>query len=140
MAETIEHRITSLMHEGIFILTVDGIKDLKGKNPLPQTSSSADKTPDITHNQLLGYFANRGAEYVFEKCWGSGIDLTTAYLPQDNTRVSAFNYGKRLGLFDDKTDHALFEDHAIVDDVQNKTHFFLMPHRMYLQDGKSKLE
>jgi len=140
MAETIEHRITSLIHEGIFILTVDGIKDIRGRDPLPQTSSSADKSPSIRNDQLLGFFADRGAEYVFEKCWGSGIDLTIAYLLQDNTRVSAFNYGKRLGLFNDKTDHALFEAHAIVDDVQKKTHYFLMPHRMYLQDGKPKLE
>ena len=128
------------MHEGIFILAVDGIKDLKGKNPLNPTSSSADNSPSIRNDQLLGFFANRGAEYVFEKCWGSGKDLTTVYLPQDNTIASAFSYGKKLGLFDDKTYHALFEAHAIVDDVQNKIHFFLMPRRMYFQDGKPRLE
>lgn len=139
MAETIEHRITSLINEGIFILTVDGIRNLRDRNPLPQISSSADKTPGISSDELLGCFANMGSEYVFEKCWGSEGNLSNVWLPKDNAIVSAFNYGKKLGLFNDETDHALFEAHAIVDEVQKKTHYFLMPHRMYLQDSKPDL-
>jgi hypothetical protein len=133
MAETIEHRLMDIINNGLFIMTVDGIKNLRGANPISLTSSSADNTPGVPHNQLLGFFANRGSEFVIDKCWASGSDLTSVYGNNYASCAPAFNYGKKIGLFDDKTKHAIFEVHAIVDDLQIKTHYFLMPHRNYLQ-------
>lgn len=130
MAETIEHRIMNLTGNGIFILTVDGIKNLKSKNPLPLRSFSADTTPNISNDELLGYFENRGAEYVVDKCYAPGSDFTRKSSIQNHAAItSAFEYGKRDGIFNDNSETAIFEVHAIVDPECEKTHYFLMPHR-----------
>ena len=131
MAETFNHRMQDLTENGIFVLTKDGVSNLRD-HPLPSQTCSADETMRISTPELLGYFTDRGAEYVVEKCYASKNDFSRAVLQKDAAIVTVFNYGKRLGIFDESTEDAVFEVHAIADHVQNKTHYFLMPHRRYI--------
>lgn len=127
--QTIEQRIREVLSEGIIILTVD--MDSK-KRPLPRTNPSADGTPNVFHDELLGYFTGGGAEYVVDKfCYTNPIKRDI-----EDVVGSAVIYGLKLDLFHDKaSDSVIFlEAHMVIDPVQNKSHHFFMPHRNYLKN------
>lgn len=135
MRESIKNRINEIIDEGLPILTIEGTNDIRRENPFGSTHCSNDETPDIFKAQLLRYFGDRGAEYIVDKTYASGKDFTN-YNLQCGAIPLAFNYGIKTKIFDENTESATFEIHAITDEELNKTHYFILPHKYFFEKSQ----
>jgi len=129
MAETIEHRMQALIEAGVPIYTVEKSREDKVRRPFSAMSGSNHR-PDEGLTRVLGYFANRGHEQV------EGWRYST--LCEEAPRFAAMVVGSLLGLkeFGDPANEVDLEIHAIYDPQIDSTHYFLLPHRRYLESFK----
>lgn len=125
MAETIEHRMQRLSEANIQFYTIERKDEGRVKRPFPSMYVPGDPEGGLVRN--LGYFSNRGHEFV------CGI-ANAVEIPKDLV-LSAMHVGYSMGCEDFKspTTTAVLEIHGIYDPQIDATHYFLLPHRKYLR-------
>ncbi|MFC1682418.1 hypothetical protein ACFL0X_02285 [Nanoarchaeota archaeon] len=133
MAETISHRLTNLIEEGIHILCLKG-------NLHESSESTAGNLPWDYYaptrelKQFLGDFSDRGGEYIVGQ---QDIDVTELGSEFHRTHPftqTAIAYAKREGFVENGVERFKMEVHAIEDPKLDKTYFFGMPHRDYIKE------
>jgi hypothetical protein len=126
MAETIEHRLQTLIDAGIPIYTVRKNEEQSVRRPFTSMTSSEHR-PDEGLVRNLGYFANRGFEQV--EGWISSTVTDGA------PRLAAMVVGALLELkgFGDYSNDVDLEIHSIHDPQGELIHYFLLPHRRCLE-------
>jgi len=128
MAETIEHRLQTLARHNVPIYSVEDERKHKVRIPFASMTSS-DRRPDEGMIRLLGYFSNRGYESV--EGWRS------SKVTDEGPRLAAMAVGQSLGLkgFEDYSNDVDLEIHSVYDPQTRINHYFLLPHRRYLDQA-----